>query len=346
MSMDEIRARIATALPPDGAELLRTVFSKTESRSTGISAERFRADNYSYIHSIDQLERYFIARAHDNAQQKQVYRLNRIALPIVDNNASRELLLRMDKLLQYAVRQYDKKLSHLMPLKDMLRFLGGRDRNVSLEAVLYLLGSQGFSGGTLNFPVGDDAAVFISERILESRTIEDVLEYDIQWIGAPGPVGATPIAVNNVIESVSSEEGGFRQFSFDALKMHPKIIKVSAKLFGDGHHWEAVFAASKALVSLVKEKSGKMDLDGATLMRTVFSRNNPILAINDLSNPTELDEQEGMMDLFVGAVLGIRNPGGHSFPEGTEQRALEYLTLISLLAHLVDESENISEPPR
>ena len=27
------------------------------------------------------------------------------------------------------------------------------------------------------------------------------------------------------------------------------------------------------------------------------------------------------MRLFEGAVLAIRNPGGHAFPEGTEQRA-------------------------
>jgi len=125
----------------------------------------------------------------------------------------------------------------------------------------------------------------------------------------------------------------------DHLNLHPRIADVAADLFQDGHHWPAVFDASKALVNYVKEESGKHELDGAALMRTVFSRNAPILAFNDLTNQTDSDEQEGMMHLFEGAVLGIRNIGGHSFPEGSEQRAVEYLSLISLLAYKVQEAK-------
>jgi len=62
-------------------------------------------------------------------------------------------------------------------------------------------------------------------------------------------------------------------------------------------------------------------------MTTVFSKNSPILAFNDLKDKTDEDEQLGMMHLFEGAVLGIRNPGGNSFPEGPEQRAVEYISI-------------------
>lgn len=123
------------------------------------------------------------------------------------------------------------------------------------------------------------------------------------------------------------------------LNLHPRIADVAADLFEDGYHWEAVFAASKALVNFVKERSGQHQLDGTGLMRTVFSRNNPILAFNDLRDQTDLDEQEGMMHLFEGAVLGIRNPGGHAFPEGPQQRAAEYLSLLSLLAYRTQEAK-------
>ena len=122
------------------------------------------------------------------------------------------------------------------------------------------------------------------------------------------------------------------------LNLHHRIADVACDLFQDGYHWEAVFAASKSLVNYVKERSGLHQLDGATLMRTVFSKNNPILAFNDLSDQTDIDEQEGMMHLFEGVILGIRNPGGHSFPEGPEQRGVEYLSLISLLAYRVQEA--------
>jgi uncharacterized protein (TIGR02391 family) len=126
---------------------------------------------------------------------------------------------------------------------------------------------------------------------------------------------------------------------FDRLNLHARISDVSRDLFMDGHTWDAVFAASKALVNYVKEKSGHHDLDGAALMTTVFSKNAPVLAFNDLSNQTELDEQQGMMSLFVGAVLAIRNQGGHSFPEGPEQRAIEYISFLSLLAYRVQEAK-------
>jgi uncharacterized protein (TIGR02391 family) len=109
-------------------------------------------------------------------------------------------------------------------------------------------------------------------------------------------------------------------------------------LFVDGHASEAVFAASKALINYVKERSGNCDLDGAPLVRAVFSRNNPVLAFNDLADQTKLDQQEGMMHLFEGAVLAIRNPGGHAFPEGSEQRAIEYISFLSLLAYRVQEA--------
>jgi len=128
---------------------------------------------------------------------------------------------------------------------------------------------------------------------------------------------------------------------FDRLNVHPKIRDVARELFMDGHPWDAVFAASKALVNYIKERSGRHDLDGALLVRTVFSKNAPVLAFNALANPTDFDEQEGMMHLFEGAVLAIRNPGGHSFPEGPEQRAIEYISLLSLLAYRAQEAKRI-----
>jgi uncharacterized protein (TIGR02391 family) len=120
-------------------------------------------------------------------------------------------------------------------------------------------------------------------------------------------------------------------------------LEVSRDRFLDGYPWDAVFAASKALVNYVKERSG-CDLDGASLMRTVFSVNSPILAFNDLTDQTDHDEQEGMMYLFEGAVLGIRNPGRHSFPEGPEQRAIKYISVLSLLAYREQEAKRRKNP--
>lgn len=57
---------------------------------------------------------------------------------------------------------------------------------------------------------------------------------------------------------------------FQQLNLHPRIADVANDLYLDGYHSEAVFAGAKALMNMVKEKSGTHDLDGAALMRTVF----------------------------------------------------------------------------
>jgi Protein of unknown function (Hypoth_ymh) len=68
---------------------------------------------------------------------------------------------------------------------------------------------------------------------------------------------------------------------------------------------------------LVKVKSGKTDIEGAPLMQSVFSVNNPILAFNGLADQSDRDEQQGMMQLYAGAVMAIRNPGGHRVADRT-----------------------------
>jgi hypothetical protein len=44
---------------------------------------------------------------------------------------------------------------------------------------------------------------------------------------------------------------------FDRLNLHPRIREIARDLFAEGHPWDAVFAASKALVNYVKERSGR-----------------------------------------------------------------------------------------
>lgn len=125
------------------------------------------------------------------------------------------------------------------------------------------------------------------------------------------------------------------------LDLHPRIADVAAELYEDGHYDNAVFDACKALINAVKEKSRRDDLDGSPLMMTVFSVNDPILAFNELKTQTERDEQQGMMHLFAGAVLAIRNPHGHAFPGNTADHAREYLGFLSLLAKRLQSAKRL-----
>ena len=124
--------------------------------------------------------------------------------------------------------------------------------------------------------------------------------------------------------------------AFEGLDLHPRIAGACIDLYRDGHYSNAVLNASLALVNFVKEKSGRHDLDGSSLMQQVFSVNNPILAFNDLVDQTDKDEQQGMMHLFTGAVLAFRNPRAHKLLEDSPENALEFIAFLSLLAKELD----------
>jgi len=139
---------------------------------------------------------------------------------------------------------------------------------------------------------------------------------------------------------------------FDLLELHPIIKNASEKLFKDKHYTQAIFEAYKALINYVKEKSGQKISDGKDLMGKVFGvkyeygketldiKKKPILQLNELRTREDIDEQEGFMHLFIGSVVGIRNPKAHGRIEQTDPfKTLEYLSLASLLAKRVDEAK-------
>ena len=85
-----------------------------------------------------------------------------------------------------------------------------------------------------------------------------------------------------------------------------------------------------------------LHVDGAPLMQAVFSVNNPVLAFNGLTDQSDRDEQQGMMQLYAGAVMAIRNPGGHRVAVIEQpDRALQHLELLSYLAYRLDEAKKV-----
>lgn len=126
--------------------------------------------------------------------------------------------------------------------------------------------------------------------------------------------------------------------AFGELEIHPEIERAVAKLFRDGHYANAVEDACKVLDGLVKIRSGKYDLSGTELMQTVFSPKNPILKFSDLETQTEQSEQQGMMFLYSGAMLALRNPRAHEIIEDDPEKALEYIAFLSLLAKSLDKT--------
>jgi hypothetical protein len=75
-------------------------------------------------------------------------------------------------------------------------------------------------------------------------------------------------------------------------------------------------------------------------MQTVFSAKEPLLKVSD-----DPDEQLGMMWLFSGAMMALRNPRGHRVEtddQTTREECLEWLGKISALLRVVDRAELVT----
>ena len=159
--------------------------------------------------------------------------------------------------------------------------------------------------------------------------LKSILEtYEITGILAASEIGQVP-APEDTAEAAN--------LLFDKMHFHPKIVEASKSLFNTKHYPQAILEAFKAVNNFVKQKTG-LSLDGRQLMAQVFSETSPIIKLNELRNMSEKDEQEGFKFLFMGAMVGIRNPKAHDNVIQTDPyRTLEYLAFASLLMKRVEE---------
>lgn len=112
-----------------------------------------------------------------------------------------------------------------------------------------------------------------------------------------------------------------------------ELLALVAPLYVGRHYPQAVEEACKFLDDLVRDKSGRRDLTGTSLMQHVFSPNNPVLALNSCTTESEMNEQRGYMQILAGVMIGVRNPRAHG--SGWTDSKEHALQLLSLANHLV-----------
>lgn len=124
------------------------------------------------------------------------------------------------------------------------------------------------------------------------------------------------------------------------INLHPIVKENSLNLFRNGHYAQAIFESVKALNNYVKDKAGITDKDLSDAMAKAFNEKDPIIKLNMLKTQSDIDEQRGFKFLFMGAMIGIRNPKAHeNIKQEDKNRTLEYLAFLSLLFRRAEEGK-------
>ncbi len=155
----------------------------------------------------------------------------------------------------------------------------------------------------------------------------DLFEQIARKTVAPAPTNDEPPEINGTAHP------------FELRNVHPGLPAKVRKLFDNGPDCaEATFHTFKFIEKVVQKHSGNPH-NGRKLMMAVFNKDNPLIKLNSLSNASELDEQEGYGFVFAGAIMAIRNPGGHEIELSDDPDiCLDHLTFGTLLLRRLERS--------
>lgn len=127
--------------------------------------------------------------------------------------------------------------------------------------------------------------------------------------------------------------------------VHPQIYQVSKDKFYENFYADAVESAFKEINARIKRiylKSRGEEKDGQDLMRQAFSPKNPVLTFESLESESGRNVQEGYMQMFAGAMQGIRNPHAHANMTISREETIKQLIFASLLMAKIDTAVQFS----
>jgi uncharacterized protein (TIGR02391 family) len=151
--------------------------------------------------------------------------------------------------------------------------------------------------------------------------------------------GPPQMAASTIEPSYLTETTDFGLGSFWS-QINPAVVEEAMPRFNAGHYADAVEAALKVVSREVRNKTGLTE-DGASLMLKAFSPNNPRLVFDDPMPGTKDSLQQGYMQIFAGAMTGVRNPKAHGLVDIDARRCIHFLFLASLLADKIEEAQRV-----
>ncbi|SHN89072.1 Protein of unknown function (Hypoth_ymh) [Geodermatophilus obscurus] len=138
--------------------------------------------------------------------------------------------------------------------------------------------------------------------------------------------------------------------TINAARLHPWAWDGARSMWASRHHRQAVVDGLKKVNAEAQNKTGRHDLSETNLFKQVFSLEDakpetPRL-MADVGSDTFKSLHRGAMALAEGLFAGIRNVVSHTSAEtdADEQRALEQLAAVSVLARWVDDARVETAP--
>jgi len=193
-----------------------------------------------------------------------------------------------------------------------------------------------------------DVIVAMGEDALAS----EVVEHEEGMYGGH-PFSQARVAIVEAIAILSQREElaqivGPTGPRLSASELHPVVWGAAARLWDDGHARAAVQTAATALEGMLQVTAGP-SISGENLA-VVFSLTDPTpdaprLRLRDVDprSKTWKSAHEGAAALVRGAFMAVRNLVSHpGWPEPTPTASLEMLAVLSYVAHLVDQSDQLS----
>ena len=182
----------------------------------------------------------------------------------------------------------------------------------------------------------------LRDKILPNLKTPDLIFMDEQGRPFSRPQnGINPYSFGEVIATITYLNGSSNNNPSSIWEnIHPQIVAVSKARFNNEHYADAVETAFKEINTRVKKiykDRTSVEKDGAKLMQAAFSVQNPIIKLGDISTETGTNIQQGYMEMFAGAMIGIRNPQAHNNLLITKDNAIRELHFASMLMYKIDD---------
>jgi uncharacterized protein (TIGR02391 family) len=130
------------------------------------------------------------------------------------------------------------------------------------------------------------------------------------------------------------------QVILEQRKTHEYVFRYCKPELLVDNYFHSVFEATKSVADRIRELT-QLKLDGVALVEKAFSKELPLITINDYITDTDKSEHAGLSNLIKGMFGLIRNPTAHE-PKYkfviNEEEALDRLGTISFIHKILDKS--------